>query len=106
MNMPFAGPQGDVLRKVGDDTFEVRTELTVCLVSMERDAHGEFYVDLPANWSHTQEEGCEARHLARLTMKHYLASFLPSIRNAPCAVCGRTMKDHSAEDMDRCAQDA
>jgi hypothetical protein len=56
MRLPFHGHTGSVISRQGS-TFIVRTELGVqCLVDLERDKDGDYYVDVPANWLHTDEE--------------------------------------------------
>jgi hypothetical protein len=76
----YTGIHGDVIRNVGNHTYEVRTDLTACLVECERDENGEFFVDLPGNWCHTEEEAMEARFKARLVLSDYLGSLKPAIR--------------------------
>jgi hypothetical protein len=73
---------GDVLRKVRDDggshTYEVRTNFCHCLVETDRDEHGEFFVDLASNWSHTEEEADDAREAARQALASYIRTW-PSL---------------------------
>ncbi len=82
--MLYTCEHGDIIRRLnsGENAglYEVRTDFTKCLVDTELNADGEFFVDLPGNWLHTEEEADEARHLARLILNSYFSSLRPQIK--------------------------
>ncbi len=81
--LPFHGATGSVVGKRGDD-FEVYTELGIrCLVSTDRDHNGDYFVDVPANWLHTEEE----RHAVILQAQTAVDEWLRIVRETQGRLC-------------------